>query len=188
MKKPLTIFIFLLLFNLIACEEAYTPKPRAYFRIDIQPSKYVKFQQAQHFSFEYPEACIVEVDQSAKDWFTLRYPDLQAALYLSYKSVDNNLPVYLEDARTMAFKHLPKASSITDSVFLYPDRTSGGMFYFIRGKGVASPVQFYVTDSTRHFVRVALYFDFRPNNDSIEPVINHIMSDMKHLAASLSWK
>jgi len=61
------------------------------------------------------------------------------------------------------------------------------MFYDLKGN-VASQSQFYVTDSTRHFLSGALYFETKPNYDSILPAINYIQKDMMHLIESLRWK
>jgi gliding motility-associated lipoprotein GldD len=189
-SKLLSLLFSFLLLMFSACEENYTPKPRGYFRIDLPAKSYQLFDDAIHYSFEYSVNAQIEKDQSntaAVDWFTVHYPQLHADLYLSYKQIDSNLPLFLEDARTMAFKHLPKANSISDSVFHIAADVSG-LFYFINGKGVASPIQFYVTDSTHNFVRAALYFNFRPNNDSISPVIQHLKADLLHMVESFKWK
>ena len=187
---PLILLFASLLLIITACEENYTPKPRGYFRIDLPEKSYQVFDDATHFSFEYSVNAQIEKDQSNEssvDWFTVHYPQLHADLYLSYKQVDSNLPLFLEDARTMAFKHLPKANSISDSVF-YTAADVSGLFYFINGKGVASPIQFYVTDSSHNFVRAALYFNFRPNNDSISPVIQYLKADLLHMVETFRWK
>ncbi|PIV58809.1 MAG: gliding motility lipoprotein GldD, partial [Bacteroidetes bacterium CG02_land_8_20_14_3_00_31_25] len=52
----------------------------------------------------------------------------------------------------------------------------------------ASNIQFYVTDSIRHFVRGALYFETKPNKDSLAPIINFIEQDVTHLVETLRWK
>lgn len=185
-------FIGLLgLFLLVSCDQSYTPKPRGYLRIDLPQHSYKTFDEAENFSFEVPDYAVVETDKSrpdAYDWYTIQFPAMKASLHLSYKSVHNDLPRFLEDAHTMAFKHLPKASGIADSVFFIPEHQVEGLFYLISGKGVASPVQFYLTDSTQHFVRGALYFNFLPNNDSIAPVIQHLKIDINHLVSTFKWK
>ena len=69
-----------------------------------------------------------------------------------------------------------------------PERDVYGLMYFLEGEGVASPLQFYVTDSTRHFLRGSLYFNIYPNNDSLQPVIDFITDDVRHLITTLEWK
>ncbi|MBW7848122.1 MAG: gliding motility lipoprotein GldD [Bacteroidales bacterium] len=167
------------------------PKPKGYLRIDLPERAYQPFDSAQHFRFDYSAFARVDrADQKAghDDWYTIVYPQFKAEVYVSYKAVDKNLPVFLEDARTLALTHLPKASGIADSIVIVPENKVYGNFYFIQGKGVASPIQFYLTDSVHHFVRGALYFGFRPENDSIAPVIHFLKDDLRHLAGSLEWK
>ncbi len=179
------------LFLLVSCEQNYTPKPRGYLRLDLPHHSYTSFNEAESFSFEYPEYAVVEADNSrpeAYDWYTIQFPSMKASLHLSYKKVNNDLPRFLEDAHTMAFKHLPKASGIADSIFFIPEHQVEGLFYLISGKGVASPIQFYLTNTTRHFVRGALYFNFLPNNDSVAPVIQHLRADINHLVSTFKWK
>jgi gliding motility-associated lipoprotein GldD len=85
-------------------------------------------------------------------------------------------------------KHIPKARAINDSVIFREDDNLFGLVYNIEGVEAASPYQFFLTDSLNHFVRGALYFNFPPNNDSLEPVINHLEEDILHLIDTFEWK
>ena len=78
------------------------------------------------------------------------------------------------------------ASSINDSLFQNPQRVEG-IFFTIDGN-VATPYQFFLTDSTRHFFRGALYYDATPNQDSLAPVNTFILKDIHHLINTFSWK
>ena len=88
----------------------------------------------------------------------------------------------------MAFKHISKASSIENRVIINPEAKVFGLIYEIKGMGAASPYQFFVTDSSSHFLRGALYFNMIPNNDSLAPVIDFLKEDIEHLLLSLKWK
>ncbi len=176
---------------LASCDEHTMPKPKGFLRIELPKKAYQRYDSAHHFRFDYSLAAHLEQAKRKSgqdDWLTIVYPQFKAEVYLSYKKVDKNLTVFLEDARTLALKHLPKASGIADSLVILPENRVYGNFYFIHGKGVASPIQFYLTDSVNHFVRGALYFGFRPNNDSIAPVIDFLKADLRQLAATLEWK
>jgi gliding motility-associated lipoprotein GldD len=83
---------------------------------------------------------------------------------------------------------MPKASGIKQIVIKDNARKVYGLVYEINGLGTASPYQFYLTDSTRHFLRGALYFDVIPNNDSLAPVITYVKTDIQHLIETLRWK
>ena len=88
----------------------------------------------------------------------------------------------------MITKHISKATGIRDSLIINKERNVYGLVYFLDGEGVASPLQFYLTDSTEHFMRGSLYFNVIPNNDSLQPVIDFITDDVRHLITTLEWK
>jgi gliding motility-associated lipoprotein GldD len=186
--------VLLLLFFLGSCtDNTYTPKPRGYFRITLPDKKYRLLDSIYPYQFEIPVYTLVTPDRLApeeKDWINLEFTGLKGRLHLSYKKVENreSLNRYLEDSRTLAFKHIPKASSIEQVAIADPGKKIYGLCYNIKGLGAASPYQFYVTDSTRHFMRGALYFDAVPNSDSLLPVIDFVKKDIDHLLNTLEWK
>jgi gliding motility-associated lipoprotein GldD len=180
-----------LLIFVSACNEQYTPKPRGYFRIDLPSHEYVTLDSIHPFSFEYPVYARLSPDPFAPDepfWLNVDFPAFKGRIHLSYKEIDNNLSEYLEDSRQFVMKHIPKASAIDDSLIYDPVRKVYGLIYHIDGMGAASPCQFFVTDSIKHFVRGALYFDVVPNNDSLAPVISFINEDIDHLLSTIEWR
>ncbi len=193
MRLTVKIFVSVLFISafLTACEHHYTPKPRGYFRIDLPEKKYRVLDSVFPYTFEYPVYSKITNDPYSpgeKYWINIEYPRFKATLHISYKNVNHNLKTYLEDAHTLVSKHIPKASAINDSVILNRKKRIFGLAYDIEGTGAASPYQFFLTDSTSKFIRGALYFNVVPNNDSLEPVINFIKKDIKHLINTFSWK
>ena len=183
------LFILILLF-FISCEGDYIPKPRGYFRIDTPEKNYISLDTIFPYSFEYPAFSQISPDPYApnqKYWINIDYPKFKGRIHISYKKVDNNLAKYLEDARKLVLKHIPKASSIQNKLINRKEDNVYGLVYNIQGVGAASPYQFYLTDSTNHFVRGALYFHTTPNNDSLAPVIEYIISDIDHLIETFQW-
>ena len=61
------------------------------------------------------------------------------------------------------------------------------MFYEVGGNA-ASQSQFYVTDSTKHFLAGSVYFYAKPNFDSILPAAEYIKNDMRSILESMKWK
>lgn len=195
MKCRKISFIFLLLLTIAtisSCKtEPYAPKPRGYFRIDLPEKQYVLLDTVFPYSFEYPTYASVSPDlhsPNEKFWINLNFKPFHATLYLSYKNVKGNLISYLEDAHTLVTKHIPKADAIYDSLIVDRKRNVFGLTYKIEGNGAASPYQFFLTDSTTHFLRGALYFNIVPNNDSLQPIIDFIEKDIEHLVETLQWK
>lgn len=181
----------LLLLSLSSCSDVPQPKPRGYFRIALPEKQYVSLDSMSYYSFEYPVYSTITPDFHSieeKEWINIEFPSFKGTIHLSYKKVENNLSDYIEDSYQMITKHITKATGIRDSVVIDADRDVYGLMYFLEGEGVASPLQFYLTDSVSHFLRGSLYFNVYPNNDSLRPVIDFITNDARHLVNTLNWK
>lgn len=193
-RSSFSIFclLFFVVLLLSSCDNKnYQPKPRGYFRIDLPERQYVSLDTMRYYSFEYPSHCVLTPDYHSpheREWINIEYPANKATVHISYKTVDDNLDVYLEDSYSMMTKHISRAMGIRDSIIVNYDRDVYGLVYFLEGEGVASSLQFYLTDSINHFLRGSLYFNVRTNNDSLAPVIDYITDDIRHLIETIEWK
>lgn len=172
-------------------EERPLPKPKGYFRIDLPEKHYVSVDTIERYAFEVPSYAILTGDPFSpqeKNWINVEVPQFKASIHLTHKDVKGNLSEYLEDVHTMLTKHLQKANGMNDSLIVNPEHRVYGMLIEMDGKGVATPLQFYLTDSTANFVRGALYFNFVPNNDSMQPVIDYLRQDIDRMIGTFEWK
>ena len=173
-----------------SCTPDHVPKPRGYFRIDVPEKNYSRFDPPDcPFTFEIPQYAKVEYDSNRfaePCWMFIKFPRFNGELFLSYKPVDNNLNKFVEDAHLLVYKHTVKADVINESKIATPHNVYG--VYFEIGGNAASAVQFYITDSTKNYLRGALYFNAPPNNDSIAPVLNFIKKDIRNIITTLNWK
>ena len=189
-KKAIILLVVLSVALFTACGEESTPKPRGYFRIDIPEHSFIRYDNAKPFSFDYADYAIVKNSNNAQhpNWLYLDYPNFNARIYLSYNRIDSNFNQMIDDAHELAFKHISVANDIQQKIIMYPENNVYGLFYIIKGAKVASPINFYITDSTTHFMRGALYFNSKPQNDSLSPVIKGIRKDLWHMVESFEWK
>lgn len=193
MKIFLPGFIGVLLLGLIACtDQTYTPKPKGYFAIHFPKKEYLSYSGGCPFSFDYPKYAEMEADKergAAQCWNNLNFSQFNARLHLTYYGVfsQKEYDGLVEDARTLAFKHTVKANAIDQKLIHYPERKVYGVYYAIEGN-TASSVQFFLTDSAKHYFRGALYFNERPQYDSIAPVVNFIKKDIDQLISTFKWK
>lgn len=173
---------------LSGCEEHFTPKPRGYFRIELPTKAYKTYEARCGIEVAIPAYSRIELLSENPDscWFNIYMPEQKARLHLTYVPVHNNLQALLEDAYGFAFKHEMKANAINRTAYENDSNKVYGMVYDLKGN-VASPLQFYVTDSSRHFLRGALYFQHIPNSDSIAPVLDFVKADAIHLIETLRW-
>ncbi|MBR6977724.1 MAG: hypothetical protein IKH74_04915 [Lachnospiraceae bacterium] len=194
MKRTAIIAIIVFLGSLLfSCGEGERPlpKPKGYFRIDLPEKDYVKVDTLARYAFDVPSYALLTHDPYAPEqtnWVNVEMPCFKASIHLTHKDVKGNLNDYLEDVHTMITKHLQKANGMNDSLIVNPERKVYGMMIEMEGKGVATPLQFYLTDSTANFVRGALYFNFVPNNDSMQPVIDYIRQDIDRMIKTFEWK
>lgn len=173
-----------------ACRENYTPKPRGFMKVEYPTKLYTRFDDDAPFAFDYPEYARVVPDTSPnaeKYWYNIEFPVFDGTIYLSYKEVDNNLQTFIEDSRTLAYKHTIKAEAIDESLIKRPEAKVYGLLYDFSGN-TATSLQFFLTDSTRHFLRGSLYFNTTPRKDSLAPVISFIREDVIHMIESFEWK
>jgi gliding motility-associated lipoprotein GldD len=187
---------FFLAIFFISCNSTYTYKKKGYFRIDFPEKKYQVFDQAGYpYRFEYPAYALISKDTSffgeAPEnpwWINIDVPQFAGRIYISYKSIGkNNFDSLVNDGFKMAYKqHTDISTGINDSLMKTPNGIEG--IFFSLGGNTATANQFFLTDSTRHFLRGALYFDATPNEDSLGVVNNFLKRDLQHLINTLQWK
>ena len=204
------IFFLALLFGLLACNSAFTPKPKGYYKIDFPAREYKLFEEEGFpYSFEYPSYAniIKETDSTGNQpyWLNIEFNDFAGRIYLSYKSINgysiykikdengykdslvkNSFEKLRDEAFSMTYKHTIKASGIIDS-FFNPSPGYAGIYFYVEGNAATSK-QFFITDSVNHFIRGALYFDATPNQDSIGVVSDFLEADVKYLIKTLKWR
>ncbi|MES2387421.1 MAG: gliding motility lipoprotein GldD [Bacteroidota bacterium] len=183
---------FLLLSVLLAsCGQDFTPRRRGFNRIDLPEPAYIQLDSLMPYTFEYNKAAIVQTDSSRhteKYWVDIKYPTLGAEVELTYKPLNGNMKLLnelTEDARKLVSKHQIKASGIVEATVPTADGNLG--FIFALSGQVPSQFQFYTSDSSANFLRGALYFRTATKNDSLQPVIDYISEDMRHLLSTLRW-
>ncbi|HMB64698.1 MAG TPA: gliding motility lipoprotein GldD [Eudoraea sp.] len=176
-------FIILLLFLFFACKEEVLPKPRALLRLDY-PAGSGDLLETDHFQFE--RNSLARIKKKDKMSLTLDYPNLKGSIFITYKKVENNLDRLLADAQKLSYEHVVKADDIQDYLVVDNEDKVYGMIYEVSGDA-ASQAQFYVTDSTRHFLTGSLYFYARPNYDSIYPAAVYIQKDIRRIVETLKW-
>ncbi|SDX95664.1 gliding motility lipoprotein GldD [Flavobacterium degerlachei] len=173
----------LLLFS--GCKDDVFPKPASHLRLDYPMAKYVDFENDCPFSFEMNSDAVIKGEKDCG--FTISYPKMKATIYLTYKPVNSNINFLLRDAQKLTYEHVIKADDILEQPYLDPSKKVYGMFYQVDGNA-ATNSQFYVTDSTKHFVTGSVYFYTKPNYDSIMPAASYVRNDMQRLMETLKWK
>lgn len=171
---------------LASCQEEVSIKPAGKLRLDYPSQHYSLMKTDCPWSFEMNDIAELSVKENCD--INVHYPQMKATLYMTYQKVkDDNLDALLRDAQKLAYDHTIKASSIPEQPFVNPDADVYGMFYMINGDA-ATQAGFYVTDSINHFLNGALYFEAKPNFDSIYPAVIYLREDIRRLIETITWE
>ncbi len=182
---------------LCSCNSDYTVgKRRGYFKIEFPEKEYRKFDQPGYpYTFEYPvysnivkDTTFFEARPENPWWINIDFPQFAARVHISYKEIGKNkFDSLVNDAFQLSYKqHTYKASAIESQEIITPNNVHG--VYFTLAGNTATANQFFLTDSTKHFLRGALYFSATPNEDSISVVNDFLKKDLLHLINTLKWK
>ncbi|UII74498.1 gliding motility lipoprotein GldD [Flagellimonas sp. HMM57] len=179
---PLYLIVFT---SIIGCKDEVLPKPNAMLRLEYPEAKYKEIQNDCTYAFEVND--LSELKENKDCSLVLDYPMMNGAVYITYKPVKENLNTLLTDAQKLSYEHVVKADNIIEQPFVNTEKGVYGMFYEVSGNA-ASQSQFYVTDSTDHFVTGSLYFYAKPNYDSILPAAIYLQKDIRRIMETLRWK
>jgi gliding motility-associated lipoprotein GldD len=191
------LVIFCILFFISCRPTTYTPKPRGYAKVELPQHEYRMFNEPGFpYSFMYPTYARIIKDtlffgQKPENpyWINIDFHSIGGMIYISYKPINGNesFGKLLEDSHEMSFSaHSKRADFIAEKPF---DNGHGvyGLLFNVGGNA-ASAFQFIVSDSVKHFVRGALYFDVSPNADSLKPANDFLKEDMQYMLNSWRWK
>lgn len=177
---------------LFSCERDFLPKPLGYNRIELPAQEYQALPDSLPYSFEYSKHATLLKDTSwirERFWIEIYYPTLKADVHITYKKLngkDQLLKELLNDAYVLTAKHQIKASAI-DEVITRTPKGHTAVIAELEGE-VPSQFQFTITDSTENFLRGALYFNTKVNNDSLEPAIEFMKKEIMHMINTADWK
>jgi gliding motility-associated lipoprotein GldD len=190
----LSFFILLI----AACRpDTYVPKPRGYFNIELPERAYQHFNEPGFpYEFDYPVYGKIKRDtvfggRRAENpyWINIEFPTFSGKIYISYKDIRgvSTFDSLLEDAHQLSYTAHGKKADYIDTRVFNNGNGARGIFYKMGGN-TATQYQFFATDSIKHFLRGALYFDVTPNVDSLQPVNDFLKKDMDRLISTLRWK
>lgn len=184
MKKYWFVIAILFLF---ACKKEIAPRPYGYFRVDLPTHDYVVYDSMATYGFDISRFACVEKKRTSQN-IDIHYPAIDGTIYCTYETFEKgDFYKVSEESRTLAYNHVIRAEAITERVFVNEEEKVYGILYDFKGNA-ASPVQFFLTDSLHQYFRGSLYFNARPNADSIAPMMTFVREDIVRLIESFKWK
>jgi gliding motility-associated lipoprotein GldD len=174
-----------------SCDKDYLPKPLGFNRLDLPPQEYRPAPDTLPYAFEYSKHAKLLDDTTAiseRYWIEIYYPTLKSNVHITYKDLNRSeklLKEFLNDAYVLTAKHQIKAYAINEVITKTPLGKTA-VIAELEGE-VPSQFQFTVTDSAENFLRGALYFNTKVNNDSLAPAIEYMKNDIMHMINTLKW-
>ncbi|MEN8125315.1 MAG: gliding motility lipoprotein GldD [Bacteroidota bacterium] len=180
-----SLFFLILIITISSCNNDTLPKPKAQLRLEYPEPIYQNTQSSCPYLFQFSKQAILKIN--SKCWINIDYPELNASINITYRPVENNLKELFQESEKLTFNHSIKANNISSLPFDNFNNKTYGAIFRVSGNA-ASPIQFHLTDSTKHFLTGAVYFNVQPNYDSILPAVNYLEKDIKHLMESVEWQ
>jgi len=184
--------IFFLSLILVGCKVDYKPKPKGYNRLVLPAAEYQPSPDTLPYQFQYSRHANLMPDTSwisEKNWIEIYYPELKANIHITYKRLNNKddlLKELLNDSYRLTSKQQIKAYAIDEVSIITPSGKTA-VIAEIAGD-VPSQFQFTMTDSSRNFLRGALYFNTAVQNDSLAPAIEFMKKETLHFINTLEWR
>lgn len=195
MKIKILAISLIALLVYAACDsgQTYAPKPTTYYRITLPDKSYQTYDTtALGITFEYPtnSTVVMKKDIPSVKWIDILYPEYNGVIFLSYKNLKTPAALAMEvDTAYQLLKiHFQKASGVEEQAYNNPSERVFANTWRLKGQQVASTFQFWATDSVKNFVRGAVYINSTPNYDSLEPIIDYLQDDARHILETLKWK
>ncbi|KAA3615931.1 MAG: gliding motility lipoprotein GldD [Flavobacterium sp.] len=180
------ILILFILICFASCKDEVIVKPSAMIRLEYPVPVYQEISADCPYAFE--KNAQANLQKKNNCWMNLEYPNMKATVYLTYQQIrNNNLDSLLRDAQKLTYDHTIKAETILEQPRVDSVNRVFGMFYMINGDA-ATQSQFYVTDSLDHFVTGSLYFESKPNFDSLYPAVIYLREDIRHIMETIHWR
>ncbi|MFM1913047.1 MAG: hypothetical protein RIR51_885 [Bacteroidota bacterium] len=173
-------------------EEDALPRPKGYPRMNIPEHQYELLSTKHPYQFEKSKIAVEKPDSiswAEPHWIYLYYPDWEGYIQLTYKPLNKDrqkLRDLINDAYKLAYGHQKKANLIEPKVMTLKNGKKAGIFE-LNGE-IATAFQFFITDSTNHYLRGAVYVKTATENDSLAPVIQYMKEDAIHLLETLEFK
>lgn len=178
------------LFQSCGGDEMLIPKPPTYLRMDLPAHSYKSYESACPYTFELAELYtpnpVFENGQRTCH-LDINLGQLNGTMHFSYIDMEYPLKDYIDYSINKVEEHKVKATGIVDKHIIRPKDRVFGTYFELKGD-VASPFQFYLTDSVSRFASGVIYFNSRPNYDSIRPSLEYFKEDLLHFMNSFRWK
>ena len=184
------LFLFgLLLFHFSCDETSYLPREKAFLRLEFEKPMYDTFSSEfskLNFIFNNAYASFEKVSDKKT---VLRYKDIKIDIVLSDIQLENTSSIEesLQNFYMFLEPHRKKSNQTSVKEFVSADNKRFAKVFEMRGP-VASPLQYYVTDSINNFLFGSMNLTEKSDYDSIYPSVMYVKNDIFSIIESVNWE
>tara|TARA_S200000501_G_scaffold173112_1_gene163071 strand:+ start:2159 stop:2737 length:579 start_codon:yes stop_codon:yes gene_type:complete len=188
-SNKILVLLCLLLFHFSCDETNYLPREKAFLRLEFEKPIYdTLYSKASNLNFIYNNAySSLEIISDEK--IVLRYKDIKIDIVLSDVELDNtsSFEQSIQNFYMFLEPHRKKSNQISAKEFTSADNKKFAKVFEMRGP-IASPLQFYVTDSINNFLFGSMNLMEKYDYDSIYPSVMYVKNDIFSIIESVNWK
>ena len=158
MKKLIVVILILFLvlsyYFYLKKQDYYIPKPEALIKIEL-PDNNTSLFSDEKISFKYSNSSNVKIKDN---FYSLEYPDYSSSISFKISPLlDLDLELY--NFENSILVHEKQGAYINANVIQDTSENIYGVLCYLEGNKIASSSQFFITDSTKFFIRGGLDFD-----------------------------
>ena len=177
------LFIYLFIF-LTGCEQVVLPKQKVFLSQQFPFPSYVDTQKKCLYNFQINELSHIYFDENCNS--VIKYELLKSTIYISNIKINDNLELIKSDFNKRLSDNSHKSSIVKSSEFNDRNKNVYAKYFTFIGDS-PSNTQFYITDSISNFISGSLFFESKPNYDSLLPSVTYMNNDIRKIIQSFKW-
>ena len=129
---------------------------------------------------------LTEVNEISNCSYEIIYENYKAKIFINSVESDLKDINIQEFFNEKLFENSKFADRVVESIYDSNDKNISSKVYTFIGD-TPSNIQFYITNNKNKFFTGSLYFNSKPNYDSLIPYIDYIGDDIKKMVDSFTW-
>jgi gliding motility-associated lipoprotein GldD len=112
--------------------------------------------------------------------------EFKSTIFISFLKINNNFNLIKSDFNIKINENSKNAFVVNTSEYSDPKKRVFAKYFSFKGNTPAN-THFFITDSVSSFLTGSLYFESKPNYDSLIPYINYTNNDIRKMIQSFKW-
>ena len=174
---------FMLLFFVLSCDKIADLRNKIFFA-DFKMTHYVESNVGCKYNFLINSKALISNKKNCN--YNIEYKNLNSNIYINQINYFKNIEVLLDAFDQKIIENSKFSDQIIECEYIDIERKIYSKLFSFVGDS-PSNIQFYITDMSDKFINGSLFFDAKPNYDSLFPYIDYVRNDIKKMVDSFNW-